>query len=82
MLLEKITNVVIDIVEIQSIKNCGLKVSKNGINYHYVGCASSFNILEIQPENIPIDFHGRKYSYINNTFVLDPNFIDPDGGVV
>jgi hypothetical protein len=67
-------NIVIDAVDTHEQIMCSLKVTRNGREYKYINCAQTFVIIEVQENDIPGDFVGRKYFYNNGTFVLNPDY--------
>jgi len=75
VLLDQETNVVIDIVdETRQVSN-GLQVLKNDDIYIY---ASIIPITTIEKDVIPEGVSAQKYMYVNEEFVLNPDYVEPN----
>lgn len=75
VLVENVTNVVIDIVDsVQQVSN-GTQVNKAGSVYIY---ASSIPLTTVEVETIPEGVVPQQYLYVDGAFALNPNYVAPE----
>jgi hypothetical protein len=74
LIIQKDDNLIIDAVDSYQAHHCALEVVKNGREYKYISCLTTFDIIEIDEVNLPGDFMGRKYFYYDSIFVLNTDY--------